>query len=77
MQVTAVHIKEIENKGHVGTYLERTRNVLGTYSERVAKGVVKRRGREDTRKEERGKQRGKATLNHALAVENVPGTCCQ
>ena len=59
MQVTAVHNKEIENKGHVGTDLERTRNVLGMYSERVVKGVVKRRGREDRRKGERGKQRGK------------------
>ena len=81
MQVTAVHNNEFENKRHVGTYLERTWNVLGTYSERIRnvlrKGVVKRRGREDTRKEGRGKQGGKTTLNHALAVENVPGTYFQ
>ena len=44
-----MHSKDLENKGHVGTYLERTLNVLGTYPECIGKGIIKRRGCEEMR----------------------------
>ena len=80
MQVTAVHNEEYRNEEHVGTYLERTRNVLGTYSECPRKAIIQRRGWDG-----RGKGEGeidyKRKRNHftdaLLVVENVPGTCCQ
>ena len=79
MQVTAVHNEEYRNEEHVGTYLERTRDVLGTFLECPWKAIIQRRGWDGRGKGEGGDYKRKENhfMDALLVVENVPGTCCQ